>query len=76
MWRNSRFQLVAPGSGADGNGSGAIDDADYWMWRSNFGKSLATSGGTAAAGAVPEPKFVVMLLPGLSLLARCRAHRF
>ena len=68
VWRNSRFQFVAPGSGADGNGSGAIDDADYWMWRSNFGKSLATSGGTAAAGTVPEPTFVVMLLPGLSLL--------
>jgi hypothetical protein len=50
-----------------------IDDADYAVWRANFGSSVAGSGLSDAT--VPEPTSGVLILLGLSglLFARNRA---
>jgi hypothetical protein len=61
IWRNTLNQ-----SGlnllADGDGDGTVDNDDYGIWRSHFGKT-AGSGTVASANAtVPEPATLVMLM--------------
>jgi PEP-CTERM motif len=71
----------------DYNGDGSVDAADYvvWRktqingpqgyadWRANFGRTTGSGSALEAAGAVPEPTSVVLLLVGLaSLYGRCR----
>jgi autotransporter-associated beta strand protein len=47
--------------------SGGGTQAEYNVWRANFGQTI----GSGAAAAVPEPAVLVMLLPiGATLLAR------
>jgi hypothetical protein len=74
LWRNTRSQLVVPGSGADGSHSGLIDTADYTLWKANFGRSNDPSAGVSTA-AIPEPSAVVLLVPLALLVAERRAHR-
>jgi outer membrane protein assembly factor BamB len=59
---------VAAGGGADGNGNGTVDAADYVIWR-----KLAP-GGLGAGGAVPEPTACILLLMagGFAIARRCR----
>ena len=44
-------QSVAPFTGADGNGDGVVDQADYAVWRSHFGETFLPGPG-AGAGAL------------------------
>jgi T5SS/PEP-CTERM-associated repeat protein len=71
----------------DFNGNGKVDGADYvsWrngsnptqaqynLWRTNFGRTSGSASGTSQQAAVPEPAVPGMLLIGLSaLLSRPR----
>ncbi len=68
---------VTGGAGLPGdyNASGAVDAADYvvWrktngsqagydLWRSNFGRTAGSGTGISAAAAVPEPANILMVL--------------
>jgi hypothetical protein len=50
-WRTDFGKWVAKGGGADGNGNGIIDAADYVVWR----KTAGAVGAVAAAITLPEP---------------------
>jgi len=52
-WRADFGKFVAAGNGADGNGNGVVDAADYIVWR-----KAAAAGAGAAVGTVPEPSAV------------------
>src|SRR5262245_44482890 len=58
--------VATPGDGADGNGDGIVNAADYAVWRDN-----APSGSAASLNSsVPEPATVFLLAMGV--LARVR----
>jgi hypothetical protein len=69
LWRDTRDQTVAPGSGADGDKNGTIDQNDYSVWRANFG---ATTSAASGAAAVPEPSTSLLLLAALCSIATSR----
>ncbi|HJQ79664.1 MAG TPA: hypothetical protein VJ828_06895 [Lacipirellulaceae bacterium] len=48
-----------------------IDEADYEIWRGNFGETVSDSG-TGSAAAVPEPSSIVMSLASVVTLACLR----
>lgn len=64
---------------ADGNGDGAVDDADYDMWKSHFGEVWPGSGSGLGAGAgsistgVPEPTLLVLICGAAMALFAARA---
>src|SRR5207245_1097836 len=47
LWRKQTGQSVTPYSGADGNGDGLVNQADYDVWRSHFGQTLPGAGSGA-----------------------------
>lgn len=82
----SVFQATAlPG---DFNADGAVDAADYtvWrdglgteyqqsdytVWRSNFGSSVSSSNTSVGAESIPEPAAFAMLLLGIAAILICR----
>ena len=78
IWRKQVGQsgagLLADGTGPGGLPDGVVNEWDYQLWATNFGKSVvgATS---ASAHGVPEPSSALLLgLIGLGILARGR-HR-
>jgi hypothetical protein len=42
---------VPPFSGADGDGNGVVDQADYDIWRANFGRTAPTIANASAVAA-------------------------
>ena len=64
-------QSIASGTAADGNGNGIVDQADYELWKANFGTTV-TSGSLAATSEVPEPGALVLLL----ILVTCFVNGF
>lgn len=61
LWRNTLGSIVARFSGADGDGSGKIEQADHARWRSGFGASAAGAGSSLDSLAVPEPTTLTLL---------------
>ena len=47
--------MVVAGTGADSDGNGMIDQADYDNWVLDFGTTVGSLPGAGAAAAVPEP---------------------
>jgi hypothetical protein len=76
VWRKTFGDPASPlGSGADGDGSGAIGPGDYTFWRERFGNVVGT--GTLTA-AVPEPfglPLSLELVAVLVCLSRLRTFR-
>ena len=68
VWRNSVGTNVTRYSGADGDGSGVIDQADYARWRSGFGAVAPGAGSSLDALAIPEPTSLSFLAMTLGLL--------
>jgi hypothetical protein len=69
-WRNTLHGSVDEFAGADGNGDEMIDEADYLLWKANYGVAgpqPIMPGGGAAAGlaGVPEPASCWVLLGGV-----------
>jgi hypothetical protein len=54
-WRQSYGLTVPPGMGADGNGNGAVDTADFILWRRGMNSPAASFAVMAAATASPAP---------------------
>ena len=65
---------VSGACGHDKPNCEVIDDADYAVWRSNFGKSAVAGSGLGSA-AVPEPTSAMLIVLGLSSLLFARAAR-
>jgi hypothetical protein len=81
VWRNSLYQEVEMGSGADGNRNGFIDEDDFSIWKSFFRRVVvggSAIGGAGAAGvdtvAVPEPTSGILFVAGL-IVARALRRR-
>jgi hypothetical protein len=70
LWRDTLGQSVAtPGTLADGDKSGTIDNGDYTFWVSKFGNAVPGAGaGASAAGSVPEPSSLLLLLGSFLML--------
>jgi hypothetical protein len=53
-----------------------IGQAQYDLWRSNFGNTMAVpgSGAVEIASGIPEPSSVSLLALGLAAFARCRGR--
>jgi hypothetical protein len=50
---------VTPWSGADGNGDGVVEEADYELWRANFGRTVAVGTNTLTSTiAAADPPVV------------------
>jgi prepilin-type N-terminal cleavage/methylation domain-containing protein len=71
-----------PGDGADGNGDGLVNAADYTIWRNNLGAGVGSASGEQRAGAsspsilpVPEPTNVALLSCITSILGVRRLTR-
>ena len=61
IWKKTEG-TIEEGNPADGNNSNVVDDADYQMWRENFGKTRHDQhehhhdhGAGAGQMAIPEP---------------------
>jgi hypothetical protein len=68
-WRRDFGKWVAPGNGADGNGDGVVDLADFIVWR----KFAAGGSGANESGGVPEPTALVCVVAAvLAASAPCR----
>ena len=63
-----RHDRVAAGSGADGNGNGIVDAADYTVWRDHYGTLGAVPAAQSLAATVPEPAIARSLRLGIALL--------
>jgi hypothetical protein len=70
VWRGGFGNSVTAGTGADGNGNGVIDSADYVIWRNNV-----TAGSGSSLASVPEPRGLI-LLAAASVLMGCRRVSF
>lgn len=70
-WASTFGGAVSRFSGADGNGDGMVDAADYAIWRDSYSPPVAE------AGAVPEPagSMLMFLVVALGAAARYRNHR-
>lgn len=56
-------QVVPQYSGADGNGDGLVDDADYDVWRANFGNTLDSGQGASIANETATLEGGALALP-------------
>jgi T5SS/PEP-CTERM-associated repeat protein len=74
VWRNSLHQQVEAGSGADGDRDGYIDEDDFEVWKSFFGRVVVDGGGggAGAAAGVPEPASCILLVAGMIVSAAMR----
>lgn len=73
IWNMNYGQMVPPGTLGDANGDGLVDGADYSIWQEQFGTTPpVVAAGNGAAGAVPEPSTIVMLVAALAVPLRRR----
>jgi hypothetical protein len=62
-WKSAFGSRVRPaGSGADGNGNGLVDAADYVLWRKSLGQTAGSGAAVNASAAVPEPATLVQMV--------------
>jgi hypothetical protein len=52
-----------------------IDDADYEVWRANFGRTVSSGSAAGGGAAVPEPAGAALVLIGLMMLCFGRARQ-
>src|SRR4029079_13967508 len=80
-WKLAYGTTVTAFSGADGNGDGMVNAADYTVWRNHMpiaGMGQASNVDEAQFGetlAVPEPTALVLMLPAFMLLRRRRLRQ-
>jgi parallel beta-helix repeat protein len=66
LWRKTLGSNVTRYAGADGDGSGIIDQPDYLRWRADFAAIAAA--GTALTTAIPEPPSITTLCFALAVI--------
>ena len=66
VWRKTLGTNVTRYAGADGDGSGKIDQADYLRWRADF--AAVAAAGTALTSTIPEPPAIATLCFALALI--------
>jgi hypothetical protein len=78
LWRKTNGDIVAPFSGADGDGDGMIDDDDYDVWKAHFGQVAGSGSAAGQSTAVPEPATALFAFSAVvsQLLLGCRPGRF
>jgi outer membrane protein assembly factor BamB len=70
-WRQDFGTTVAKGAGADGNGNGIVDAADYVLWR-----KMMPAEEPGAGGSVPEPaSALLVLIAGVAPIISRRRQR-
>ena len=74
LWRDQRYDVVADKcSGGDADCDGFVNDTDYSIWKSHFGKFNGTStslpSNTDSLLNVPEPASIVLLACGWFFLS-------
>ncbi len=65
VWRDSLGQLIAAGTGADGDLDGVVDAGDNALWRAHYGADLSST-------RIPEPTAIALVTSTVSLLGRAR----
>jgi len=71
LWRKSLTQ-TGIGLAADGDGDHAITQADFGIWRVNYGKVPGGGGSGSVAGEnIPEPASLLMLSLGILSFTMC-----
>jgi hypothetical protein len=65
-WKADFGKWVAAGNGADGNGNGVVDAADYVVWRDQLPLELASAAG------VPEPTSAALAFFGITFALATR----
>ena len=71
-------RTVAHGSGADANGDGIVDGADYSLWKASFGATFgigAGAGATSGDQPVPEPTSWTLAAAALLSCSHLMARR-
>ena len=63
---------VTPYANGDGNGDGLVNQADYTIWKNNFGETAGGASGSGSSapgssGAVPEPRSFLLLAIGATV---------
>jgi hypothetical protein len=69
---------MGAGLAADGNNDGTVNQADYDLWRANFGKMVAPASGGAllsSIASVPEPTAGILLMIGAVSLSGMRLRK-
>ena len=74
-WQRALGLAVAQFSGADGDGSGIVDDGDLSVWKKRYGDDARSPGDTAALTTVPEPKIMTLLASAAVALTSMRRLR-
>jgi hypothetical protein len=72
VWRDNLGAADESALNGNGDGGGSVDQADYLLWKNNFGSTLPGSGNSAA---VPEPAALsLVVLTALAALVGCRGQ--
>jgi hypothetical protein len=66
LWRKTLGLNVTQYAGADGDGSGKIDQADYLRWQADF--AAVAAAGTALTISIPEPTSNAILCLALAII--------
>jgi hypothetical protein len=70
-WRGDFGKWVAKGGGADGDGNGIVDAADFVVWRNAMMSAARGAGATVA----PEPAAFILALFGGAIVPGCVRRR-
>ena len=64
VWRDTLGSTTDLRANGDNSGASAnkIDQADYNVWKTNFGAHAGSGSGTGANATVPEPTTLVLLM--------------
>ena len=76
VWRDTNGSTVDAGTGADGDGSGMVDEIDYEFWVSNFGNGSGNGASSGQGANVPEPATILLsFVAAISVLPLSRRLR-
>jgi hypothetical protein len=72
VWRKTLGATADADLDADGDGNLVVDQADFELWKANFGDMLMPGGGVGSS--VPEPGTMLLLIIGVASLLASRSR--